>query len=76
MLKDLVKRFGLDGKSSACTSMSTIVKTNVHITGTNVDKTLYKSMIGRLLYLIASRPNIHLVWESVLDIKQIQKNPI
>jgi len=48
--KDLVKWFGLDGKSHARTPMST--------SGKNVDSTLYRGMIGSLLYLIASRPDI------------------
>jgi len=53
-----VKRFGLDRKSHARTPMSTNVKISVDLTGKQVDHTLYRSMIGSLLYLIASRPNI------------------
>jgi hypothetical protein len=56
--KDLVKRFGLDGKSHARTPMSTSVKINADLTGKGVDSTLYRSMIGSFLYLTASRPDI------------------
>jgi hypothetical protein len=56
--KDLVKWFGLDGKSHARTPMSTSVKISADLTGKNVDSTLYRGMIGSLLYLIASRPDI------------------
>jgi hypothetical protein len=44
--KDLVKCFGLDGKSHARTSMSTSVKISSDIAGKPVDPTLYRSMIG------------------------------
>jgi hypothetical protein len=56
--KDLVKRFGLDGKSHARTSMSTNVKISADLTSKQVDPTLYRSMIGSLLYFTASRPDI------------------
>jgi hypothetical protein len=56
--KDLVKRFGFDGKSHARTPMSTSVKINSDLAGKPVDPSLYRSMIGSLLYLTASRPDI------------------
>jgi len=56
--KDLVKRFGLDGKSHARTPTSTNVKISANLTSKQVNPTLYKSMIGSLLYLTASRPDI------------------
>jgi hypothetical protein len=56
--KDLVKRFGLDGKSCARTPMSTNVKISSDLAGKPVDPSLYRSMIGSLLYFIASRPDI------------------
>jgi len=56
--KDLVKRFGLDGKSRARIPMSTSVKISSDLAGKPVDPSLYRSMIGSLLYLTASRPDI------------------
>jgi hypothetical protein len=56
--RDLVKRFGLDGKSRARTPMSTNVKISSDLVGKSVDPSLYGSMIGNLLYLTASRPDI------------------
>jgi hypothetical protein len=70
--KDLVKQFGLDGKSHARTPMSTSVKISVDLTDKQVDPTLYNSMIGSLLYLTASRPNIAF---SVGVCAQFQENP-
>lgn len=51
--KNLVKRFGLDGKSHLCTPMNTIVKLRADPTGKSMDQTLYRSMIESLLYLSA-----------------------
>jgi hypothetical protein len=56
--KDLVKRFGLDGKSRARTPTSTSVKISSDLAGKSVDPSLYRSMIGSLLYLTTSRPDI------------------
>jgi hypothetical protein len=57
-VKDLVKRFSLDGKSHARTPMSTSFKLCTNLTGKQVDPTLYRSMIESLLYLTTSRPDI------------------
>ena len=38
--------------------MSSNVKLTVDLLSKNVDSSLYRSMIGSLLYLIASKPNI------------------
>jgi hypothetical protein len=54
----LVKRFGMDGKSHARTPMSTSVKLHSDMAGKSVDQTMYRSMIGSLLYLTASRPDL------------------
>ena len=56
--KNLVKKFGLEFASSVRTHMSPNVKLTVDLLGKSVDPSLYRSMIGSLLYLIASRPDI------------------
>jgi hypothetical protein len=56
--KDLVKHFGLDGKSRVWTPMSTSVKICSDLAGKPVDPSLYRSMIESLLCLTASRPDI------------------
>lgn len=70
--KDLVKRFGLNGKSHVCIPMSTNVKINADLTGKSVDSTHYRSMIRSLLYLTTSRPNIAL---SIGVCARFQSNP-
>ena len=56
--KNLVKKFGLKFASSIRTPMSPNVKFTVDLLGKSVDSSLYKSIIGILLYLTASKPNI------------------
>ena len=56
--KNLVKKFGLESASSVRTTMSPNVKLIVDLLGKSVDHSLYRSMIGSLLYLTASRPDI------------------
>ncbi|CAL2249725.1 unnamed protein product [Prunus armeniaca] len=58
MQKNLVKKFGLEAAKSARTPMSTSTKIHRDLHGKSVNQTLYKSMIGSLLYLTASRPGI------------------
>ena len=55
---NLVKKFGLKSASSVRTPMSLNVKLTVDLLGKSVDPSPYRSMIGSLLYLAASRPNI------------------
>ena len=56
--KNLVKKFILESASSVRTPMSPNVKLTVDLLGKSVDSSLYKSMIGSLLHLIASRLDI------------------
>ncbi|KAK4848808.1 hypothetical protein QYF36_017638 [Acer negundo] len=56
--KNLVKKFGLENAKHCDTPMSTTLKLSKDASGKSVDQTLYRDMIGSLLYLTASRPNI------------------
>ena len=56
--RNLVKRFGLDNAAHARTPMAANAKLTNDPSGESVDVTLYKSMIGCLLYLTASKPDI------------------
>ena len=56
--RNLVKKFGLESAYSVRIPMSSNVKFTVDLLGKSVDSSLYRSMIGSLLYLTTSRPNI------------------
>ena len=56
--KNLIKKFDLDSKKHASTPMSSLAKLSLDPANVEVDPALYRSMIGNLLYLTVSRPNI------------------
>ena len=56
--KNLVKRFGMVTSKTARTPMSTTTKLSRDEEGRNVDEKIYRAMIGSLLYLTASRPDL------------------
>ena len=56
--KELMKKFGLEGSKICNTPMATATKLDKDDQGKCVDIKLYRSMIGSLLYLMASRPDI------------------
>ena len=53
-----MKKFDLESASSVRTLISPNVKLTVDLFGKSIDPSLYKNMIGSLLYLTASRPDI------------------
>ena len=55
--RNLLKRFGMQDSSTASTPMATATKLDLN-TGASVDITSYRGMIGSLLYLTTSRPDI------------------
>ena len=70
--RNLVKRFGLDKAAHARTPMAANAKLTNDPSGESVDVTLNRSMIGRLLYLTASRPDIAF---SIGVCSRFQSNP-
>ena len=59
-LKDCLKKFGMQDCKSQKTPMATNGQLDVDATGKDFDAKVYRSMIGSLLYLCASRPDIML----------------
>ena len=56
--RDIIKKFGMDGVKSSKTPMSITTKLNKDENGKSVDEKRFRSMIGSLFYLTASRPDI------------------
>lgn len=54
----LLEKFGMKTAKHSRTPMSQSVKLSIDLNGKDVNETLYRSMIGSLLYLTASRPDI------------------
>jgi hypothetical protein len=57
---DLIKKFGMDKAKPIKTPMRTNGHLDLDMGGKSVDQKVYLSMIGSLLYLYASRPDIML----------------
>ena len=56
--RELVKKFGLESTKHSRTPMSTTTKLSKDVSGKDVGQKLYRSMIGSLLYLTKSHPDI------------------
>ena len=70
--RNLVKKFGLDNAAHARVPMAANAKLTNDPSGESVDVTLYRNMIGCLLYLTASRLDIAF---SVGVCSRFQSNP-
>ena len=70
--RNLVKRFGLEKADNARTPMAANAKLTNNPSSESVDVTLYRSMIGCLLYLTARHPDIAF---SVGVYSRFQSNP-
>ena len=57
-VRNIVKKFGLNSKKHASTPMSSSTTLNLDSFGVEMSLTLYRSIIGSLLYLTANRPDI------------------
>jgi hypothetical protein len=56
--KDIVRKFKMEDSKAMMTPMSTITALDADDEGEHVDQKEYRSMIGSLLYLTATRPDI------------------
>ncbi|GKA27084.1 retrovirus-related pol polyprotein from transposon TNT 1-94 [Tanacetum coccineum] len=57
-IKEMLKKFGLEDSKPTKTPMSTEIKLTKDDEADSVDSSKYRGMIGSLLYLTASRPDI------------------
>jgi hypothetical protein len=60
-LKDMLKKFGLENAKSIKTPMATNGHLDLDEGGTIVDQKLFRSIIGSLLYITASRSDVMFV---------------
>jgi hypothetical protein len=70
--QDILKKFGMENAKPTKTHMATNGHLDLNQEGKSVDQKLYRSKIGSLLYLCASRPDIML---SVCICARFQANP-
>jgi ABC-type microcin C transport system permease subunit YejB len=59
-IRDILKKFGMDKAKSIKTFMGTNGYLDLDFGDTSIDQKVYHSMIGSLLYLCVSRPDIML----------------
>jgi hypothetical protein len=57
-IRDMIKRFGLQDAKGMTTPMATNGRLDIDTSGQMVDQKQYRSMIGSLLYVTASRPDV------------------
>ena len=57
-IRDLLKRFNMEEAKIMKTPMSSSIKLDKDEKGKSIDSIMYRDMIGSLLYLTASRPDI------------------
>jgi hypothetical protein len=71
-IQDILKKFGMKNSKPIKTPMGTNGHLDLDTGGKSVDQKVYQSMIGSLLYLCASQPDIML---SVCTCARFQANP-
>jgi hypothetical protein len=57
-IKDMLKKFGMNEAKPISTPIGTNDNLDSDASGNMVDQKLYRSMIGSLLYVTASKPNV------------------
>ena len=72
-LREMLKKFGMLNAKEIGTLVSTSTKLDKYEQGKSVDKKLYRSMIGSLLYQMTSRPDD--IMFSVCLCARFQSNP-
>ena len=70
--KELLKKFGMESSKEIGTPMNPACRLDKDEEGNSIDQKLYRGMIGSLLYLTASRPDILF---SVCVCARFQSNP-
>ena len=71
-IKEMLKKFKMEDCKPILTPMVTGCKFNIDDSSKDVDQRLYRSMIGSLLYVIASWPN---VMQAVGQVARLQAAP-
>jgi hypothetical protein len=75
-IRDMLKKFGIEDAKRISTPMGTNGSLDSDTSGNMVEQKMYRSMIGSLLYVTASRPDVMLVYECVLNFKPHQEKVI
>ncbi|XP_073525740.1 uncharacterized protein [Phyllobates terribilis] len=57
-IKELLKKYQMEGSKPCLTPLSTTTKLDKDLMAEKVDQTMYRGMVGSLMYLTASRPDI------------------
>ena len=57
-IKDMIKKFGMSDSKAISTPIETNGNLDSDASGNMVDQKLYRSMIGSLLYVTISRPDV------------------
>ena len=57
-IKEIIKKFSMESSKALSTPISPTCRLDKDEEGTNIDQKLYRGIIGSLLYLTASRPDI------------------
>ena len=71
-IKDMLKIFKMEDSKPISTLMITTCKLSKDDESLEVDHTMYRSMIGSLLYVIATRPN---VMQAIVFVPRFQSSP-
>ncbi|MDL1135888.1 reverse transcriptase domain-containing protein, partial [Yersinia pestis] len=71
-IKEMLKRFNMEDSKPVSTPMTTNTKLSKDDKGSSVDHTTYRSMIGSLLYLTATRPDL---LQAVCMVARFQASP-